>query len=157
LAYRDKTPRCPDGEGLRMQRRVSSFAFIGKAKEDSGDDPFAGIDESKMDALMAEMERDMRVLDEDNPDPRALGHFMGKLTSAMGDRTPPALREMIARLQSGEDPERLESEFGSLGGEGDEAAAADALWESMKHHARALKAKPTRDPRLYEFAEYLGD
>lgn len=155
LGYRDKTPRCPDGAGYRMERRVSRFAFIGKAKEDTGDDPFAGVDESKMDAFMAEMERDMGALDESNPDPRQLGHFMRKLTDVMGDKTPDALREMVKRLEAGEDPERLESEFGGLTGEDAEGGAADALWNDMKKRVRAMKNQPVRDPRLYEFAEYL--
>jgi hypothetical protein len=153
LSYRDKTPRCPDGEGLRMQRRVSRFAFIGKAKEDSGDDPFAGMDEGKMDAFMAEMERDMSVLDEDNPDPRQLGHFMRKLTNAMGDKVPEAMREMVKRLEAGEDPESLESQFG--GGTDGEDAAVDALWSDMKKQVRAMKNQPFRDPKLYEFADFL--
>ena len=50
LAYRDKLPVCPDGEGFRMERRVSPFAVIGKAKEESADDPFADMDESKMES-----------------------------------------------------------------------------------------------------------
>ena len=53
LAYRDAVPVCPDGPDFAMERRVSSFAVIGKAKEASDNDPFAGIDESKMDSLMA--------------------------------------------------------------------------------------------------------
>ena len=48
LANRDRVPRCPDGEALRMEKRVSRFAIIGKAREEEEGDPFAGIDESKM-------------------------------------------------------------------------------------------------------------
>jgi hypothetical protein len=151
LGYRDKTPRCPDGVGLPMQRRVSRFAFIGKAKESDGDDPFAEVAEGKMDALMAEMERDMSVLDESNPDPRQLGKFMRKLTDVMGDRTPAALREMVRRLEAGEDPEKLDSDFGSST---DDSADA-ALWDSVKTNVRALRQQPMRDPRLYEFAEFV--
>lgn len=149
LAYRDSIPSCPDGENLRMERRVSRFAVIGKAKEDTGDDPFAGIDDDKMDAFMADMERNMEGMDENNPDPRQLGHFMRKMTDMMGDKTPPELREMVRRLESGEDPEKLESEFGGMD-EGD-----DALFSQMLKRAKAGRREPVRDPKLYELRDYL--
>jgi hypothetical protein len=153
LALKDKVPVCPDGEGLRMEKRVSRFAFIGKAKEDTADDPFAGMDEDKMDAFMAEMERDMGGLDENNPDPRQLGHFMRKMTDVMGDKTPPELREMVRRLEAGEDPEKLEEEFGGL----DEGDAGDALFSQMLKRAKSSRREPVRDPKLYEMRDYVHD
>ncbi|HEY1049714.1 MAG TPA: cytochrome C [Prosthecobacter sp.] len=154
LSLRDKLPACPDGENLRMERRVSRFAVIGKAKEDTTDDPFAGIDEDKMDEFMMEMENDMAGLDENNPDPRQLGHFMRKMTDAMGDKTPPELREMVRRLESGEDPEKLEAEFGG-GGDADEAG--DALFSQMLKRAKTTRREPVRDPKLYEMRDYLKE
>lgn len=153
LAYRDKVPFCPDDESLRMERRVSRFAVIGRAKEESEDDPFAGIDEAKMESFMADMERDMGVMDEENPDPRQIGRFMRKMTDMMGDKTPPELREMVRRLESGEDPEKLESEFGGMeeGGEG------DALFTQMIKRAKATRKQPVRDPKLYEMRDYVKE
>jgi hypothetical protein len=153
LSMKDKLPRCPDGEGLRMERRVSRFAVIGKAKEDTTDDPFAGIDESKMDAFMAEMERDMGGLDEENPDPRQLGHFMRKMTDVMGDKTPPELREMVRRLEAGEDPEKLEEQFGGL----DEGEAGDAMFSQLVARVKAARKEPVRDPKLYEMRDFVAD
>ncbi len=156
-AYRDMTPRCPDNPAFRMERRVSRFAIVGKAKEESADDPFAGMDEAKMESFMAEMERDMGVMDENNPDPRQLGRFMRKMTDLMGDRTPESLQEMVRRLEAGEDPEKLEEQFG--GGEGEDGApgeAADALWQSVKKKIKSLRDTPQRDPKLYEFADYAA-
>lgn len=154
LSLRDKVPACPDGDTLRMERRVSRFAVIGKAKEDTADDPFAGIDEDKMDEFMLQMERDMAGLDENNPDPRQLGHFIRKMTDVMGDKTPPELREMVRRLESGEDPEKLEAEFGGGEGEGSE----DAFFNQMLKRAKAATRKdPVRDPKLYEMRDYVKD
>ena len=155
-AYRDTVPRCPDNPTFRMQRRMSRFAIIGKAKEDTADDPFAGIDETKMESFMAEMERDMGGMDEQNPDPRQLGRFMRKMTDMMGDRTPESLQEMVRRLEAGEDPEKLEEQFGGMDSEDGTGPAADGLWDTMKKKIRALKDTPQRDPKLYEFAEYAG-
>lgn len=153
LSMKDKLPRCPDGGGLRMERRVSRFAVIGKAKEDTADDPFAGIDESKMDAFMAEMERDMGGLDEENPDPRQLGHFMRKMTDVMGDKTPPELREMVRRLEAGEDPEKLEEQFGGM----DEGEAGDAMFSQLVARVKAARKEPVRDPKLYEMRDFVAD
>ena len=153
LAYRDKVPVCPDNPAFKMERRVSRFAVIGKAKEDTGDDPFAGIDEAKMEGFMAEMERDMSGMDETNPDPRQLGRFMRKMTDLMGDKTPPELREMVKRLEAGEDPEKLEEQFGDM--EGGEAAASDALFSQRIKKIKGSVRQRKRDPKLYEMAEYM--
>ena len=151
--HRDKVPRCPDGGGLTLQRQVSRFAIIGKAREEDENDPFEGIDDAKMEALMTDMERSMEGLDENNPDPRQLGHFMRKMTDLMGDKTPPELREIVKRLESGEDPEKLESEFGDLAG--DEEGAADALFSQVLKKVRAHHRPARRDPRLYELTDFM--
>lgn len=155
LALRDKTPKCPDGEALRMERRVSQFAIIGKAKEQSEDDPFAGMDESKMESLMADMERDMEGMSDDNPDPRQLGRLMRKMTDLMGDRTPDSLKEMVRRLEAGEDPEKLEEQFSGMDGEDGMGSAADGLWDTMKKRIHSMRNQPVRDPKLYEMSEFL--
>ena len=154
-AYRDKTPRCPDNAAFRLERRMSRFAIVGKAKEESADDPFAGMDETKMESFMAEMERDMGTMDETNPDPKQLGRFMRKMTDLMGDRTPESLQEMVRRLEAGEDPEKLEQQFGGIDGEGEAGPAADALWQTMKVKMKSMRDTPQRDPKLYEFAEFV--
>jgi hypothetical protein len=159
LSHREKTPRCPDNADFNMQRRVSNFAVIGKAKEDTGDDPFAGMDDAKMESLMADMEREMGGMDENNPDPRQLGRFMRKMTDLMGDQAPEAMKEMVARLEAGEDPEKLEEQFGEIGGEDGEmdghGGGADDLWATVKKKFHAIKNRPVRDPKLYELTEYL--
>lgn len=149
LAYRDAVPACPDNVEFTLQKRVSSFAVIGHAKEEADNDPFAGIDDAKMESLMADMEGNMSALDSDNPDPRQLGHFMRKMTDLMGDKVPPELREVVRRLESGEDPEKLESEFG-----GDEGGEADALFGHVKKIIRSAR-QPVRDPKLYEMRDWV--
>ncbi len=147
-----RVPRCPDNAKFRMEKRVSRFALI-RNVEDKGDDPFDGMDESKMEAIMADMERDMAGMDENNPDPRQLGHVMKKMTDMMGDKAPPEMREIVRRLESGEDPEKLESEFGHLddgGGEGDGAG----LFNQTMRKFKASFAAPVRDPKLYEMSQW---
>lgn len=152
LAYQGRTPRCPANAAFRMEKRVSKFAFLRGVKEMVENDPFAGMDESKMEAMMADLERDMAGMDENNPDPRQLGHVMRKMTDALGDKAPPEMREMIRRLEAGEDPEKLESEFGGLGeGEGD---GNDFLTQTVKKLKAGLRA-PKRDAKLYEMSEWV--
>ena len=71
LAYASKTPRCPDNLGARMERVVSKFAVTGRAKEKT-EKPVGDDMDPRMERVMAEMERDMAGMDENNPDPR--GH-----------------------------------------------------------------------------------
>jgi hypothetical protein len=70
----------------------------------------------------------------------------------MGDKTPPELREMVRRLESGEDPEKLESEFGGM----EEGGEADALFSQVKKIMRVGRP-PLRDPKLYEMRDWLMD
>ena len=149
LAFREKTPVCPDDPALPLEKHLSSFAIIGKAKEETEGDPFAGLDDTKMENLIAEMESEMAGIDDENPNPRQLGHFMRRLTDLMGDKTPPELREIVHRLEAGEDPEKLESEFGAL-----EAESGDALFGQVRSIIHAAR-RPVRDPKLYDLADYL--
>lgn len=151
-SHSQQIPRCPDGDGLRMEKRLSRFAIIGKAKEDAADDPFASLNDQQMASLMADLERDMPDIDDPQADPRQMGHFMSKLTDAMGSKAPPELREIAKRLASGENPDRLESEFGHLMGDG---TSGENLLSQVIQKLRSQPHEPQRDPKLYEMSDYL--
>ncbi len=148
-----RTPRCPDDPKFRMEKRVSRFAMLRGVQEEGGDDPFAGMDETKMEAIMAEMERDMAGMDENNPDPRQLGHVMKKMTDLMGDKVPPEMRELVRRLEAGEDPEKLENEFGDLDEGGEAGDNTDLFAQTVKKFKASFTA-PVRDPKLYEMSQW---
>ena len=157
LAYAEKIPRCPDKPEARMERVVSRFAVTGRAKEKS-DTPAGGDDlDPRMERVMAEMERDMAGMDENNPDPRALGRMMRKMTEATGQKMPAEMEQMIRRLEAGEDPEKLEEEFGDafdtmdFPGEGDGGEGGDAPGAATK----ARRKKAERDPTLHEFSDFV--
>ncbi len=157
LAHASKTPRCPDQPGARMERVVSQFAFTGRAKEKS-DTPAGDDMDPRMERVMAEMERDMAGMDENNPDPRALGRMMRKMTEATSQKMPAEMEQMIRRLEAGEDPEKLEEEFGDAfdhmdfpDGPGSDAEGGDASGGGVK----ARRKKAERDPSLYEITDYL--
>ncbi len=147
LAQGKNSPRCPDKPGATMERMISRFAVTGKASEKS--DAAQDASDPRMERVMAEMEREMSGLDESHPDPRALGRMMRKMTEATGQAMPKEMEQMIRRLESGEDPEKLEEEFGDafegMDLPGDETSA------SPRHKLR----RPVRDPALYEMADFL--
>jgi hypothetical protein len=161
LAYSDKVPRCPENPKWPLEKMVSKFAITGKAKEKSdpaGDDD--GMDDPRMEQAMAEMEREFSGLDDmDNPDPRMLGRMMRKMTDLAGEKVPPAMQEMIARLEKGEDPDKLEEEYGDALEGMDDALGDDAPIEARAAAAtlrRRRAQRITRDPTLYEMSDYCA-
>ncbi len=137
-----KIPDCPHcGKPDRMRKLVSAFA-IGKkqASSDSGKnsepeegpggepdlgggdfDPFAKMSPEQQAYAEREMMRMMSEVDSlDENDPRQMGAFMRRLTETTGMDLGPEMREAIRRLESGEDPEKVEEEMGPLFGDMEE-------------------------------------
>ncbi len=152
LALKDAVPKCPDNANYSMDKQVSGFAFVGKVKDPSEDDPMEGMDDAKMEHMMAKLEKDMVGFDEDNPDPKQMAHLMRKMASLTGEKLPGEMEEMVARLEAGEDPEQLEEEF---------VDALDDLGYDLDSeeggHLKKLRKHllgPELDPELYDMAEY---
>lgn len=163
LAYAGQTPRCPDGEQYRMVKQISGFAVTGltrKGREEGGDGE--DLDDPRMAGMMAEMEREMASMDEENPDPRAMGRMMRRMAEMSGERLPPAMEEMLGRMEKGEDPDRLEEEYGDLldaeNGEmgGEDAGEGDSGSGGLGAYLRKKARQPRRDPELYDMADYVG-
>ena len=154
LSYAGKTPHCPDNPKWKLEKMVSNFAVTGRAKEksDAPDMP----DDPRMEQAMAEMEREFSSIgDTDNPDPRMLARMMRRMADLGGEKVPPQMQEMIARLEKGEDPEKIEAEMGdTLEGMDDALGDAPEAKEALAR-LRARKPRITRDPTLYEMADYL--
>ncbi len=150
LAQGQKVPRCPDKPGARMERMISRFAVTGKATE-KADSP-AGDSDPRMERMMAEMQSEMEGLDESNPDPKSLGRMMRKMTEATGRPMPKEMEQMIRRLEAGEDPEKLEEEFGDAFDGMDFPGEEQPGDPSSPRHA---SRRPVRDPALYEMADFI--
>ncbi len=151
LAQGRAVPRCPDHPTARMERMLSRFAVTGQAK-DREQAPIEAND-PRMERVMMEMEHEMSSLSEDNPDPRALGRLMRKMTDATGQPLPPAMQQMLARLEKGEDPEKLEQEYGEAMQNMEQQFGAEN--EVEKSGPVARPKPPVRDPALYEMSDYL--
>ncbi len=135
-------PACPKCGREEMERRISTFATIGKAKEES-DDPLAGLDESKMERAFESLMREAEGMNED--DPRQMAALMRKFTDKTGIHLGGSMEEAISRLEAGEDPEQVEREMGDiLGGE------EDFSLEGLKKKVAADRKIPQHDDTLYE-------
>lgn len=158
LAYSNKTPLCPDNPQFRMEREISKFAITGRAKQTPENLGEAGMDETRIESALAQMEREMPGLNTDNPDPKMLARMMRRMAELTGERVPAQMNEMMSRMEAGEDIERLESEYGEVfdaleaGKEpGEEGGSAKAL----KARLMKMRGAPVRDPKLYEMSEYV--
>ncbi len=157
---RDRVPRCPDNPDYPMRKRVSGFAVTGRAKE-SGEGDAGDFDDPRLEAAMEQMEREFSGIDEDNPDPRQLAHLMRRMSDLTGEKLPDAMKEMVERMEKGEDPEKLEEEYGDLldeaeGMDGvDGGGAAEGLGAGAVARALRRRREPARDPVLYEMSDYL--
>nr|WP_320012101.1 zinc ribbon domain-containing protein [uncultured Desulfobulbus sp.] len=138
----EKRPACPKCGRPELQKMMSTFATIGKAREDDGDDPFAGLDESKMEQAMASLMREAENVNED--DPRQVAQLMRTFADKTGLNLGDSMEEAIARMESGEDPDQIEREMGDLL-EGDEPFSLEA----MKKKVRG-KRPPIHDETLYD-------
>ena len=161
LAYAGKTPRCPDNPKLRMERMISRFAVTGRVKEMPDVPLGSGPDDPRMEGAIAEMEREFGGMDSENPDPRQMARMMRKMTSMIGEKVPGAMEEMLSRMEAGEDPEKLEEEYGDaldaldqMGKKGAEAGEGEAA-NALKARLRGLRRRPKRDPVLYEMSEFV--
>lgn len=154
LAHSGKTPRCPDNPDFTLRKRPSRFAVIRNAPPptEGGDDPMDSLD----DATLATLEREFSSLDENNPDPRQLAHLLRRMGEITGEKHGEQMNEMIARLEAGEDPEKLEETFGPLL-EGDDADPGSDPERPTSRAAllRRLRRPPARDTRVFEMSEWL--
>ena len=170
ISYAEKTPLCPDGKKYKMQKVVSGFSITGKKEEppeipdqDAGgdpNDPFAGMDPNQAEKVMKELEGAMGGMDEDNPDPKQMGQLMRKMCEMTGETMDEPMEEVVRKLEEGADPDELEDRMGDFLGDeepgpipgGEEGDPKESVKSRLK---KLMKKKMIRDPKLYEFSEYL--
>jgi len=131
----EKTPACPRCGREDLARRASAFAISKGRKEEPKPEapPGPDIDEARLEKAMEALAGDMDSIDEN--DPKQGAHLMRKLFSATGMPIGAGMAEALKRMESGEDPEKIEEEMGDvfeedpfgglLGGEGAGADPGD--------------------------------
>lgn len=89
---------CPECEGARLHRLMSRLRVL--RSEDDRLESMAD-DASLLSGLESE-------------DPRALAHFMRKMSDEMGEPLDPEMTEVMDRLESGESPDSIEESMPEL-------------------------------------------
>lgn len=148
----EKRPDCPSCGRSELERRPARFAALtgsigGNDEEESGDDPFAGLDESQMEAAMTVLERELGGLDDSDPEPRQLARAMRAVGDATGMEMGPRMEDLLSRLEAGADPESLEAEMGDLDSED---GSVDEFFR-LKKRAAVRARRPRVDDELYFF------
>ena len=137
-----KRPDCPRCQRKELNRMMSSFAVIGRAREEN-DDPLAGLDETKMEKAFEGLMREAEGVNED--DPRQMASLMRKFSEQTGIALGEPMQEAIARMEAGEDPDQIEQEMGDLLEDDDMFSI-----EGMKKKMRGGPRPPRHDETLYE-------
>ena len=120
----ERLPACPKCGRQELAKLMSTFAMPRGAKEPAADpmggpggpDTMPDLDDPRVARVMAEMERDMEHMDENNP--RHMAHLMKKMKDLLpAGSTPKELEIAIKRLEAGEDPEKIEADMGDVLGD----------------------------------------
>lgn len=133
-----KAPTCPKCGADDLKRRPSSFGISSVSGGDSSKGEHGpDADDPRLEAEMMRFAAEMEHLDEN--DPKAMARAVRKMTELAGEPVTPAMEEMIRRLESGEDPEKIEEDLG------------DALEGEMGEEGGSGFGgmPPTRDSGLY--------
>lgn len=96
--YGRTSPTCPHCHSAALKRRIGRVA-LGKSE----------------DARMDSMLDDSALASLDENDPKALGHFMRKMSREMGEDLGDEFSEVVDRLESGESPDSIEQSMPDLG------------------------------------------
>ena len=155
LLKEGEVPLCPDEPENRMEKMVSAFAFTGRAKEvvKKEGESEAGMD-PRMEQEMMKMADEFSKMDEKNPDPRVMGRMMRRMMEASGQKLPAEMGEMLQRLEKGENPDKLEEEYGDVMEKMEGVEGVGEKKEDWKMRLRR-RMPPRRDPKLYEWEEYF--
>ena len=137
----EKKPDCPRCGKKQLTRRISTFATIGKAKEDA-DGPLAGLDETKMERAFESFMREAEHVNEN--DPKQMASLMRKFTSQTGINLGGSMEEALSRMEAGEDPDQVEKEMGDLFND------ENLTFDLMKKKALRENRPAMHDEKLYE-------
>lgn len=138
-----RRPDCPRCGRRRIERRPSRFAVSRGLEEDAAAAP-AGHDEAALDRALETLAKDAGSLDD--ADPRQAAGFLRRLYDTAGLPLTGPLAEAVRRMESGEDPERIEDDLGDAL-EGDQGLPEPA--ERVRRLARRA-LPPAVDATLYE-------
>ncbi len=141
-------PRC----GQALAREVSCFAPVVRGLAREGAETGSAEDEvsDRMERVLSQMGERMQALEDEDADPRDAVTVMKELASAEGLHFNKEVREVMARIEAGEDPEKIDEEFSDVFNT--ENPFADEVDDEGKIGVRWLRHRhaPRRDPTWHE-------
>ena len=105
-----KQASCPNCGRVELDRQISLFSVSKGLTEDG--DPFAGMDESKMEKVMASMAGEFENINEE--DPKQMARMMRKLYDTTELNIGAGMEEAIQRMEAGDDPDKIEEDLGDV-------------------------------------------
>src|ERR1700743_2428476 len=118
----DRLPVCPKCGNKKLEKQLSHFAMTRGLAESAGpgeagdEGPMPDMDDPRIARAMAEMERDMAHMDENNP--KHMAQMMRKMKDILPAGTmPKELDVAIKRLEAGGGPEKIEEDMGDVLGD----------------------------------------
>lgn len=149
----EKVPPCPRCRRADLARRVSPFAISRGRKEEATKPPGTegGLDEARLERVMESMAGEIGSIDES--DPRQGARFMRRMLEAAGLPVAGGMEEALRRMESGEDPEKIEAEMGDVFEEDPFAALGAKEPEETGRGLAGLRRRllpPSVDPELHE-------
>jgi hypothetical protein len=120
---------------------MSVFSTSRNRREEE-DMPVPDLDETKMEKAMSLLAKEAENVNEE--DPRQAADLMRKLTDMTGLRLGPGMEEALARMEAGEDPEKIEAEMGDI-------LEGEDPFDLKKKSMKTEKYRPPEvDEKLYD-------
>lgn len=137
----EKRPLCPGCKRVRLDRQMSLFSISRKTEREE-DNSLEGMDEARMESAMTLLAKEAEYMDEN--DPRQAATLMRRLKEMTGMALGPGIEEAIARMEAGEDPEKIEAEMGDFLDDEDSLG-----FRQRPAHSRKYRP-PEVDERIYD-------
>lgn len=124
-------PECPQCGKQDLDRVLSPCSMHSGGSKRSGDSGQSGGDLDDLGMGDEALDNIPGIDDLDENAPRSLGRWMRRMADEMGEPLDPEMDEICRRLESGEDPEKIDEELGeSLGGEMGSYDHDDTLYDA---------------------------
>jgi putative FmdB family regulatory protein len=140
-------PRC----GLALKREVSPFAHSVKGASKPTDEGGDGTgDGDRMAQAAVRLGDRLQALDDEGADPREAVRVMRELADAGGLHFNAEVREAMARVEAGEDPEKIDEQFGEVFDTENPFAEGDVAGASSGRAWMRRFRGPARDPAWHD-------
>jgi len=141
----EKVPPCPRCRKAKLSREISTFAVTGRSRSAADADDLP-VDDATLERAMTSLAGEAEKINED--DPRQAAGLMRRFSDMTGMKFGDGMEEALARMEQGEDPDKIEQDMGELMDGEEPFSFADGAG-GAGGPGRTGRG-PGRDPTLYE-------